>query len=96
MDPMALAASTVALLAPFLARMGGQVADQLGNELGEAVVGRLGRLYEFVKAKVAGDRFLPNRRLSDCSSSPAARCDKPRSLGYSGNWSKLIHRLAQS
>lgn len=57
MDPTALAAGAVALLVPFLERAGGQLADQVGAGLGQAVVDKLGHLYERVRSKVVGDRF---------------------------------------
>jgi hypothetical protein len=57
MDPATLAAGAVALLVPFLERIGGQLADQIGTDLGQAVVDKLGHLYERVRSRVAGDRF---------------------------------------
>jgi hypothetical protein len=57
MDPMALGASAVALLAPYVGRLGGRVADRLGADVEEAVATRLEDLYRWIKGKVTGDQF---------------------------------------
>jgi hypothetical protein len=57
MEPTMLAASAVSLLVPYLARIGGQVADRIGGDLGQAVVDQLCQLYERIRTKVVGDRF---------------------------------------
>jgi predicted transcriptional regulator len=56
-DPITLATGVVALLAPYLARIGGKLAEQVGDDLSQAALEQLQRLYERVKQKVTGDRF---------------------------------------
>jgi hypothetical protein len=57
MEPISLAASAAALLVTYLRHVGDQAADTLGDRLGEAAWTKLARLYERVRARVAGDRF---------------------------------------
>jgi hypothetical protein len=57
MDPVAIATAAVSLIAGFLGRVGDQAADQAADELGQAAVGKLRRLYEVVKRRVAPDSF---------------------------------------
>jgi hypothetical protein len=57
MDPTALATAAVSLIAAFLGRVGEQAADEAAGELGQAAVGKLRRLYEAVKRRVAPDSF---------------------------------------
>ena len=54
MDPLTLAATVVPLLAVYLGQMGEGAAQRLGEAIGTAAAAKLGRLYELVKAKVAG------------------------------------------
>jgi hypothetical protein len=54
MDPLTLAASVVPLLALYLGHMGERAAQRLGEAIGTAAAAKLGRIYELVKAKVAG------------------------------------------
>ncbi len=53
MDP---AAAAVALLVPYLGHIGGHLVGRVATELTEAVMARLDRLYDRVKAKFVGDR----------------------------------------
>jgi hypothetical protein len=55
MEPVTTAA--VGLLVGYLGRLGVKVGEQVAGELDEAVLGRLRRLYELVKARVAGDGY---------------------------------------
>ena len=50
MDPVALAGSAVALVAPYLAEGGKELAKTIGSEASERIV----KLYEKVKAKLTG------------------------------------------
>lgn len=55
MEPVATAA--VGLLVGYLGRLGGKVAEQAASELDEALLSRLRKLYELIKARVAGDGY---------------------------------------
>ncbi len=50
MDPVTLAGSAVALVAPYLVEGGTELAKKLGGEVGERIV----KLYDRVKAKLVG------------------------------------------
>ena len=50
MDPVALAGSAVALVAPYLAEGGKELAKKVGGAAGERIV----QLYDKVKAKLSG------------------------------------------
>jgi hypothetical protein len=54
MDPLTLAATVVPLLTVYLGHMGEGAAQRLGEAIGTAAAAKLGRLYELVRAKVAG------------------------------------------
>jgi hypothetical protein len=49
------AAAAVALLVPYLGQLGGHLAGRVATDLTEAVMARLDRLYDRVKARFAGD-----------------------------------------
>ena len=57
MDPAALGVSAVALLVPFLSKVGDRLADRAGVNLEQAIAVRLERLYRRVKSRLQGDRF---------------------------------------
>jgi hypothetical protein len=50
------AAAAVALLVPYLGQLGGHLAGRVATELTEAVMARLDRLYDRVKARFTDDR----------------------------------------
>ena len=50
MDPVTLAGAAVALVAPYLAEGGKELAKKVGGEAGERIV----KLYDKVKAKLSG------------------------------------------
>jgi hypothetical protein len=50
MDPVTLAGSAVALVAPYLVEGGTELAKKVGGEVGERIV----KLYDKVKAKLTG------------------------------------------
>jgi hypothetical protein len=56
-DPTALAPQALPLLVIYLRHLGGRLADRVGGDLDDLVVGKLTALYERVKAKVTGDSF---------------------------------------
>ena len=53
MDPVTLAAAAVALLGPYLARIGGRLAEGAGDQVADAALPALGRLYEAVRRRFA-------------------------------------------
>jgi hypothetical protein len=57
MDPMALAGSAVALLVPYLERVAGRVVGQVGQDLDQAVMGVVERIYAAIKSRVGVDGF---------------------------------------
>lgn len=57
MDPMALAGSAVALLVPYLERVAGRVVGQAAEDLDQAVMGVVGRIYNAIKGRVTVDGF---------------------------------------
>jgi hypothetical protein len=57
MDPITLATAAVSLLVPFFQRVGGRLAERVGQDLGDAAMSKLDRLYEAVRGRLAGDRF---------------------------------------
>jgi hypothetical protein len=83
MDPMALGASAVSLLAPYVGRLGGRLADRLGADLEEAVATRLERLYQWIKEKVTGDQFAESmlERLEERPNSQARQASLAGILG---------------
>jgi hypothetical protein len=50
------AAAAIALLVPYLGQLGGHLTGRVATELTEAVMARLDRLYDRIKARFAGDR----------------------------------------
>jgi hypothetical protein len=57
MDPATLAAATVGLLAPFLGKIGDAGLARVGDSLTAAATEHLGRLYQAIKKKLAGDPY---------------------------------------
>jgi len=60
-EPVSLAAAAVSLLAPFLQRLGGQVAEQASDALADAAVPVVKRLYQTVKAKLLPGSYAGNQ-----------------------------------
>jgi hypothetical protein len=50
MDPVALAAAAVALLAPYLQQAGGVLADRAGQAIADAALPKVKALYERIRA----------------------------------------------
>jgi hypothetical protein len=57
MDPVTIATAAVSLLLPFFKSVGGQLAQRVGQDLGDAARRTVNRLYDTIRARVAGDRF---------------------------------------
>jgi len=57
MDPILIATTAVSLLVPFFQRVGGHLAERIGQDLGDAAMGRLDRLYDAVRSRLTGDRI---------------------------------------
>ena len=56
MDPITIATAAVSLLVPFFQRLGGRLAERVGQDLGDAAMSKLDRLYEAVRGHLAGSR----------------------------------------
>jgi hypothetical protein len=56
MDPITIATAAVSLLVPFFQRLGGRLAERVGEDLGDAAMRKLDRLYEAVRGHLAGNR----------------------------------------
>ena len=56
-DPAALAPAAVSLLVPFLSQVGNRMGARAGDELGDVLLDKLGRLYRMIKARLAGDPY---------------------------------------
>jgi hypothetical protein len=52
MDPVSLAGAAVALLVPYLLRLGGKTIDKASEQLAEAALPALGRLYQAMKRRL--------------------------------------------
>jgi hypothetical protein len=57
MDPISLATGAVALLIPFLAQMGGRVAEHMGDALARSGPTMVEQLYQRVRARVTGEPY---------------------------------------
>jgi hypothetical protein len=53
MDPVTLAGAAVALLGPYLARIGGRAADRAGEAIADAALPRLGELLQALRRRFA-------------------------------------------
>ena len=54
MDPITLATTAAALLAPYLRHVADRALDNVGDSLSDASVAKLGQLYQWLRGKVAG------------------------------------------
>jgi hypothetical protein len=52
MDPVSLSSAAVALLVPYLQRLGGKMTDKASEQLAEAALPALGRLYQAMKRRL--------------------------------------------
>jgi hypothetical protein len=57
MDPVALAAAAVALLAPYLQQAGGVLADRAGQAIADAALPKVKALYERIRAKLRSHSY---------------------------------------
>jgi hypothetical protein len=75
MDPASLAIAVVSLLAPYLKRLGGHMADKVADDLTDAVQGKLELLYQTLKARLRSGSYEV-RQLEGVEAKP----DSPRRL----------------
>lgn len=60
-EPVSLAAAAVSLLAPFLQRLGGRVAEDASDALADAALPVVKRLYQTVKARLLPGSYAGNQ-----------------------------------
>jgi hypothetical protein len=61
MDPITLAGAAVSLLAPYLSQLAGKVIDRAGDQLAEAALPAVKRVYEEVKARLQPTSYAGNQ-----------------------------------